>query len=174
MPDCIEDMEILNFTFRVACVEDAMEISDIEQACFPPHEACSECQMIERVKRAPEQFLLAVDEKTGRIAGTLNGLATDEEVFRDAFFDDASLHNPDGSHVILLGLSVLPEYRGKGLARELVERYAKMEREKGRSALVLTCLDEKVAMYERMRFVDKGLSNSTWGGEAWHEMIYIL
>jgi hypothetical protein len=36
--------------------------------------------------------------------------------------------------------------------------------------LVLTCLDEKVEMYRKMGFVDLGISGSTWGGEAWHEM----
>jgi hypothetical protein len=25
-------------------------------------------------------------------------------------------------------------------------------------------------MYEKMGFVDRGISNSTWGGEEWHEM----
>jgi hypothetical protein len=27
-------------------------------------------------------------------------------------------------------------------------------------------------MYEKMGFVDRGISNSTWGGEEWHEMNY--
>ena len=37
------------------------------------------------------------------------GLATDEEIFRDEIFMDASLHNPEGKTVMLLGLDVLPE-----------------------------------------------------------------
>jgi hypothetical protein len=27
-------------------------------------------------------------------------------------------------------------------------------------------------MYEKMGFIDRGIANSTWGGEEWHEMIY--
>jgi hypothetical protein len=31
-------------------------------------------------------------------------------------------------------------------------------------------VDEKVEMYKKMDFEDKGLSASVWGGEQWHEM----
>ena len=75
---------------------------------------------------------------------------------------------------MLLGLDVLPEYRRQGLATELMERYARRERENGRSALILTCLEAKVKMYEKMGFLDLGLSNSSWGGEAWHEMSKVI
>ena len=78
------------------------------------NEACSEKSMRERVQYAPELFLAAVDKETGKIAGTLNGLATNETKFRDAFFDEISLYDPKGENVMLLGLSVLPEYRGQG------------------------------------------------------------
>ena len=67
--------------------------------------------MIERIAAAPELFLVAIDKETGKIAGFLNGIATDEYYFRDEFFTDASLHNPGGRNIMLLGLDVLPEYR---------------------------------------------------------------
>ena len=44
--------------------------------------------MKERTENAFETFLVAVDKETGKIAGFLNGVATDEEVFRDEFFTD--------------------------------------------------------------------------------------
>ena len=71
---------------------------------------------------------------------------------------------------MILGLDVLPEYRGQGLAREIMERYLKREKECGRRRVVLTCLDEKVKMYEKFGFTDLGQANPTWGGEAWHAM----
>ena len=71
---------------------------------------------------------------------------------------------------MLLGLDVLPEYRGQGLAREIVSRYLDRERRKGRKAVLLTCLESKVGMYEKMGFRDRGMAQSTWGGEQWHEM----
>ncbi len=73
----------------------------------------------------------------------------------------------------MLGLDVLPEYRMQGLARAIVSEYADREKKKGRKMLVLTCLDEKVKMYEKMGFIDCGMSNSAWSGEAWHEMRFM-
>ena len=158
------------FEFRTVRKEDAEDVVMIEQVCFPPHEACSRQHMLERVEQAPELFLVAVDKATGAIAGSLNGLATDEEKFRDEFFTDITLNNPNGKNVMLLGLSVLPEYRRQGLATALMHEYARREQLNGRSALILTCLKEKVEMYEKMGLIDLGLANSHWGGEAWHEM----
>jgi hypothetical protein len=31
-------------------------------------------------------------------------------------------------------------------------------------------VEEKVEMYKKMDFADKGISASTWGDEQWHEM----
>ena len=73
---------------------------------------------------------------------------------------------------MLLGLDVLPGYRMQGLARELVRLYCEREKAKGRRKLLLTCLDAKVEMYEKMGFKDLGSADSTWGGEEWHEMEY--
>lgn len=160
------------FTFREIRREETGQAVAIEQICFPPHEACSAKAMTERIVAAPELFLVAVDDRTGKIAGFLNGVATDEDSFRDEFFTDIGLHRAEGKYVMLLGLDVLPEYRGRGLAREIVERYAERERAKGRQELILTCLEGKVEMYRKMEFTDQGIANSSWGNEEWHEMRY--
>lgn len=160
------------FEFREIRPEEAEQAAEIERVCFPPNEACSREMMIKRVKKAPELFLVAVDRQTGRLAGFLNGLSTDEEAFRDEFFTDADLYDPKGRNVMLLGLDVLPGYRMQGLARELVRLYSEREKERGRGRLLLTCLDAKVEMYEKMGFKDLGIANSAWGGEEWHEMEY--
>lgn len=75
---------------------------------------------------------------------------------------------------MLLGLDVLPQYRCQGLASELMSRYRQREAAKGRKALILTCLEEKVKMYEKMGFQNRGISGSNWGGEQWYEMGCIL
>lgn len=71
---------------------------------------------------------------------------------------------------MILGLSILPEYRRQGLARELVRQYALKEKKNNREKLILTCLDAKVPMYLDFGFADHGISDSVWGGEVWHEM----
>ncbi len=160
------------FEFRNIRLEEAEQAAEIERICFPPNEACSREMMFRRVAKAPELFLAAVAKDTGKIAGFLNGLSTDENSFRDEFFTDAELYDPEGRNVMLLGLDVMPQYRGRGLARELMNCYLKRERKRGRELILLTCLESKVEMYEKMGFRDRGISRSAWGGEQWHEMCF--
>ena len=160
------------FEFRNVKAKEADQAIEIENICFPPNEACSPKSMTERVSRAKEIFLVAVDKETGKIAGFLNGLATDEEAFRDEFFTDITVHNPEGKNIFLLGLDVRPEYRRQGLAREIMNQYVKREQAKGRKMLKLTCLEQKVEMYKKMGYKDEGISASVWGDEEWHEMSY--
>ena len=162
------------FTFREIYMNEIPQAIAIEMVCFPPNEACSALAMKERIAVASELFLVAIENETGLIAGFLNGLATDEQAFCDDFFKDANLHNPDGKNVMLLGLDVLPQYRMQGLARELMEQYSAREKARGRKALILTCLEEKVEMYKKFQFEDDGMANSTWGGESWHQMTRVL
>ena len=162
------------FEFRSIQPDEVEQAAEIEQICFPPNEACSKQHIEERIAKAPELFLVAVDKETGKIAGFLNGLSTNETVFRDEFFTDADLYEPQGETVMLLGLDVLPDYRMQGLARAIVQEYSRREQANGRKRLVLTCLQAKVEMYKKMGFQDNGIANSTWGGEEWHEMYYDL
>lgn len=162
------------FEFRNILSEEADQAVAIEQICFPANEACSEEMMKDRIAAAKDLFLVAVDRENGKIAGSLNGLATDEDTFRDEFFTNAKLHNPDGSNIMLLGLDVLPEYRKQGLAREIVFQYLRRECEKNRRKIILTCLKSKIKMYEKMGFQNLGIAQSTWGAEQWYEMSYVL
>lgn len=160
-----------NFEFRSINPDEVEQAIAIEQICFPPNEACSPKAMTERIAKVPQLFLVAIDKSTGKLAGFLNGVATDEEKFRDEFFTDIDLCDENGKNVMLLGLDVLPEYRGQGLARELVYRYSRREKANGRKKLFLTCLEQKVEMYKKFGLQDLGIADSTWGGEEWHEMV---
>lgn len=162
------------FEFRSIKYEEHAEAARIEAICFPPNEACTPEHIRDRIKVAPDQFLVAIDPKNGKIAGFMNGIATNEERFRDEFFVDESLHTPDGKHIMIMGLDVLPEYRMHGLGRELVRVYAERERKNGRETIVLTCLERLVEMYKKFGFKDLGTANSVWGGEVWHEMVLFL
>lgn len=162
------------FEFRSIRPEEAAQTVVLETICFPPNEVCTEEMLLRRVRKAPEMMLIAADRANGRMAGFLSGLATEEKSFRDEFFSNAELHEPEGKQVMLLGLNVLPQYRGQGIARELMLLYCCRAREKKRNALILTCLEDKVEMYQRMGFLDRGISASGWGGEQWHEMHCLL
>lgn len=171
----MKNQELNNrFEFRNIKPEEIEEAIRIEQICFPPHEACKPESMRARVQVAADLFLVAIDKETGKIAGFFNGIATDEEKFRDEFFTDAGLHNPKGKTVMLIGLDVLPEYRGLGLATGIVSEYIRREQARGRQLLILTCLEDKLQMYEKMGYQNHGKANSCWGGEVWYEMGYRL
>ena len=158
------------FEFRNIHLEEVDQAVYIEQTCFSANEACSEDSMRDRIIKAPELFLVAIDRSTGKIAGFLNGLSTNEDSFRDEFFTNANLYDPNGRNIMLLGLDVLPEYRGLGLAKELMYKYFKRESENNRKMAILTCSKSKIEMYKKMGFHDDGIANSSWGGEEWHEM----
>ncbi|MBQ3705597.1 MAG: GNAT family N-acetyltransferase [Clostridia bacterium] len=155
------------FLFRRIREEETEQAAEIETICFPPNEACKREHMISRIAAARDFFWVAEDRHKGKIAGFINGIATNEAAFRDEFFTDASIHDPAGKNIMILGLDVLPAYRGKGLARELVRRYRDRFLDR---RLVLTCLERLVPMYEKFGFRNLGLSASLWGGEHWHEM----
>lgn len=167
----IEDKPLYEkFEFRTIRQEEADEAATVESTCFSPAEACSREHMHERIAAAPDLFLVAIDKETGKIAGFFNGVATNENRLRDEFFTDASLHDPNGKNIILTGLAVLPQYRHMGLARELSFLYSRIQQDRGILKMVLTCVDEKVKMYEQFGFHDLGESLSNWGGRKWHEM----
>ena len=162
------------YEFRSIRTEEAEQVAELEQICFPPAEAISREDIIDRVEKIPELFLVAEDREKGKLAGYLTGLATDEEVFQDKFFTDADLSTPNGKNNMILGLGVLPEYRGQGLARELMMRYLAREQARGRKRAILTCVDGKIGMYERMGFEYIGTSASVLGNAKWNEMGYIF
>ena len=151
--------------------DEAEQAAEIERICFPPNEACSHDDMIRRVAAVPRMFTVAEDETTGKLAGFINGLATNETSFRDEFFTDPGLNEPDGKQVMILGLDVLPEYRHQGVASALMRAFLRQAEDEGRHFVLLTCHEAKIGMYEHMGFKELGLSHSVWGGVQWREMI---
>ena len=156
--------------FETIRPEDAMDAAALEAVCFPPNEACSVQHMLERAQILPESFLVAKID--GKVIGYINALGTNSDRFSDDFFLDTSLHDPNGTHSMILGVAVTPEYQHQGIAHKMMEEFVKIEKGHGRKALVLTCHDWLVPFYASMGFEDDGLAESSWGGEVWHQMTY--
>ena len=159
-----------DYRFRQILPEEGVQAGEMDRICFPPEEAKPMEIMCRFVDKIPEQFLAAIDRRTGKVAGYLCGISSDEEHFRDEFFTDLSFHDPAARTAYLLGLDILPEHRGRGLAKELLRIYGIWSRVRGKHRMVLTAHAEKVGMYEKLGFADLGISNSVWGGGIWHEM----
>jgi len=149
----------------------------VEHRCFPEGVAETRDNLLIRIATAPEMFLVATlnnGEDKGKVVAYINGIATDENHFSDKYFHDLTLYEHGGKNIFLLGLAVLPEYRGIGLASELMKEYIKLGKDTSKSMLLLTCLKSKIPMYEKLGFINMGLANSDWGGEIWFEMKYVL
>ncbi|MDO4977150.1 MAG: N-acetyltransferase [Eubacteriales bacterium] len=158
------------FELRNIKAEEVEEATRIEAICFPPEEACPFSIMKERITVAADCFLVAIDKNENKMAGFINGLCTDDWHLKDEIFTNTSLHDPTGSNVMICGVDVLPEYRKQGLAREMMKEFLRRQKTMGRKQAVLTCVPTKVSMYEKFGYTDLGESDSTWGGEKWHEM----
>lgn len=162
------------YLFRAATEEDIRELAEIEKICFPENEACSYEEVQDRVEKIPEDFLIAFDQVNKKIAGYMSGIHSGSEVFLDEFFQNASLQEKGAKHCFLLGLEVRPEYQGKGLASQIMNRYIDMEEERGTEKIFLTCHTHFVPFYSGFGYEHLGKSPSTWGGESWEDMVYIL
>ena len=159
-----------HYQFRQIRPEEGAQAADMDGVCFPPEEAKPMKIMCSFTRKIPEQFLVAVDRKNGRVAGFLCGIGSDEKNVNDEFFTDTRRHDPAARTEYLLGLDILPEYRRQGLAKELLRLYGIWSQVRGRHRMVLTAHKEKVGMYEKLGFTDLGVSGSKWGGGTWHEM----
>lgn len=163
------------YEFRPVRANEAADAVRIEAASFPVSEACTLPIMETRVQAAPDLFYVAIDRATSEMVGFTTSIATDEEHLRDEFFtDSAGNHDPKGEVVMVLSLAVLPAHRNRGIASALMETMLTSQRTGARKAAVLTCIPANVPLYEKMGYRDLGMSDSAWGGEAWHEMIFPL
>lgn len=153
---------------RTATIDDAKIIADAEAKCFLPTEAASAAQFEERLKHYADHFWLMFDGNT--LVSFVDGFVTDDRDLDDGMYADASRHNPNGKWQMIFGVATIPEYRKRGLAGQLIERCIADAKKEGRLGVVLTCKDFRIHYYAKFGFKDEGLSGSTHGNVAWHQM----
>lgn len=140
----------------------------IESACFSPSEAASRASIEARIEIFSKGFLVA--ECDAKVVGQINSGATDLDDITDEAFKQLIGHVPEGKHLVVFSLSVLPAFRGRGIAARLLEQFIQKAKEDGRAAILLLCKRRLIPYYQRFGFVDRGISASTHGGFKWHEM----
>ena len=153
---------------RNATMADLAAIAEVERCCLPAAEAATEEEFRERLAAYADCFWLLFEN--GRLAAFIDGMATDERDLRDEMYADASLHRADGRWQMIFGLNTLPEFRRRGYAATLVRRLTEEARKRGKTGVVLTCKERLVPYYASLGFEDEGLSSSTHGNVAWHQM----
>ena len=149
--------------------KDIAAIAAAEVACFPPAEAATEQEFVERIKYYGNHFWLLYD--ADKLIAFVDGFVTDEPDLTDAMYENACMHNEHGAWQMIFSVNTLPEYRKRGYAGELIRRAIADARQQGRKGLVLTCKERLIAYYAKFGFVDEGVSEkSTHGNVQWHQM----
>ena len=149
--------------------KDIAAIAAAEAACFPPAEAATEQEFVERIKYYGNHFWLLYD--ADKLIAFVDGFVTDEPDLTDIMYENACMHNENGAWQMIFGVNTLPEYRKRGYAGELIRRAIADARQQGRKGLVLTCKERLIPYYAKFGFKDEGVSDkSTHGNVVWHQM----
>ena len=154
---------------RYATIEDIKAITAVETECFPPAEAATEKEFIERVRYYGNHFWLMFEQE--KLSAFVDGFVTDEPDLTDEMYENASMHNENGAWQMIFGVNTLPTYRKYGYAGKLIRRAIEDAKQQGRKGLVLTCKDKLVPYYAKFGFQDEGVTDkSTHGNVVWHQM----
>ena len=153
---------------KYATKEDIAAIAAVEAECFPPAEAATEKEFVDRVKYYGNHFWLMYEAE--KLIAFVDGFVTDEPDLTDEMYEKATLHDENGAWQMIFGVVTRPEYRKHGLAAQLLNRAIADARQQGRKGLVLTCKDKLVHYYAKFGFVNEGVSQSTHGNVAWNQM----
>lgn len=154
---------------KYATAEDITAIAAVEAECFPPAEAATEKEFIDRVKYYSNHFWLMYEAE--KLIAFVDGFVTDEPDLTDEMYEKATLHDENGAWQMIFGVNTIPAYRKHGYAGELIRRAIEDARNQGRKGLVLTCKDRLVHYYAKFGFTDEGVSDkSTHGNAVWHQM----
>ncbi len=153
---------------RMAEMQDLKEISALESLCFPAVEAAPEQVIRERIAAFHNHFFVMTEEN--HIIGFINGLVSESAILYDEMYENADLHDENGSYQMILSLAVSPDARHKGYGKALLRHMLETARHQHRKGVTLTCKEHLVSFYEESGFVSQGRSASTHGGFTWYEM----
>lgn len=153
---------------KYATTEDITAIAAVEAECFPPAEAATEKEFIDRVKYYGNHFWLMYEAE--KLIAFVDGFVTDEPDLTDEMYEKATLHDENGAWQMIFGVVTHPDYQRRGCAEKLLRYVVEQARTQGRRGLVLTCKERLVHFYAKIGFVDEGISESTHGGVVWHKM----
>lgn len=122
---------------KYATEKDITATAAVEAECFPPSEAATEKEFVERVKYYGNHFWLMYDSE--KLIAFVDGFVTDEQDLTDEMYENAAMHNENGAWQMIFGVNTLPDYRRHGYAGELIRHAIDDAKMQGRKGLVLTC-----------------------------------
>lgn len=144
---------------------------NVEKRCYDDEGASRE-RIEKRIAIYPNGFLVAVYE--GKIVGIINGTSTDKDDPGEDALKDMMEFDENGSNILIFSLAILPEYRGRGIAKLLLTKQIENFRKLNKEKVLLICRKDRMPLYEKFGFVFIGKSKSKHGGIEWFEMALSL
>lgn len=157
---------------RQARLADLNRILEIELENFSAEEALSRSVFEAHLREIQTSFLVA--EKEGRILGYVEGPVVPQRHLQDqSFTENVEDHSQkSGGYISVTCLSVAKEAQALGLGKKLLNALKQVALEHEREGINLTCHDYLLPYYEKHGFVNEGLSQSTFAGESWYDMVW--
>ncbi|MDI2587481.1 GNAT family N-acetyltransferase [Psychrobacillus sp. NEAU-3TGS] len=156
-------------TLRNVQPTDLEQLLFIENEGFAIEEAATKEAFIERIQLIADTFIIA--EREGEILGYINGPIINQPYITDDLFKEIKENPKRGGYQSILGLAVSRRARGQGIAKVLMEKMEELGEENNREGITLTCKEELVSFYEKLGFVNHGLSESKHGGVSWYNLV---
>ena len=120
---------------------------------------------------APELFLGAFvpQPDSGRtLLGYIDGVLSTEATLT---FESMSTHVPGARTVLIHGVCVSSNVRGRGIASALLLEYQRRLAAAGSyDRVLLIAHEDKVSLYERVGFKSRGISSISFAGNPWLEL----
>ncbi|MDM5201578.1 GNAT family N-acetyltransferase [Fictibacillus enclensis] len=148
---------------------DLEQLLVIENEGFSREEAATKEALAERIQRIADTFIVA--ETDGKILGFINGPVINQPYITDGLFKEIIENPKRGGYQSVLGLAVSKQARNQGIAKLLIEKMEEHMNENEREGITLTCKQELVSFYEKLGFVNHGISESKHGGVRWYNLI---
>ncbi|OLS40415.1 GNAT family N-acetyltransferase [Bacillus sp. MRMR6] len=150
-------------------LEDLPYLVIIENLCFIKEEAATEEAFKKRIQNIPDSFFVAEEDR--EIVGLINGPVIHKPYISDDLFNDLKSNPASGGHQSILGVAVATPFQKRGVASALLihlERKAKLH---NRETITLTCKKDLIGFYEKLGYMNQGVSESEHGGVIWYNMM---
>ncbi len=144
----------------------------LEKCCYRGGEVAPVDFIEKRIEIYPDGFFVA--EADGKIVGMVNGGATHKDDITDEELKYLIGHVRNGRNSVIFSLAVHPEYRGRGIARILMQKMFEISAKKEKQRILLLCCEELMGFYRSLGFTYGGPSNSYLDGSVMHQMQYDL
>lgn len=130
-------------------------------------------QKLEAIREVQEKkrHKQEVAEKDGEILGYINGPIIHQPYITGDLFETIEANPKTGGYQSILGVAVSKKTRKQGIARILIEKMEELAAENNREGIPLTCKEELISFYEKLDYVNHGLSESKHGGVSWYNLV---